>query len=211
MLAKFRRAHIVYALVMIAVVVLGMHYLRQHKAASPPPGQDGVAPAIEVTKQSDEQVAIHVTGAVNKPGLYRLAGSARVDDAIRLAGGTTPKADLSSVNLAAKLEDGRQILVPEKGASGQVQAGSSAGKSGAGATVNSAAGGGVTTGAQQQINLNTATSEQLQELDGVGPSTAQKIINYRKEHNGFSSVDELREVSGIGEKRLMALRDRLKV
>lgn len=200
MLARFRCAHIVYAVVLIAVVVLGMSYLRQHKGSQANQGgsakQNGGPPTIEVTKQSEEQVAVHVAGAVNKPGLYRLPGNARVDDAIRQAGGTTAKADLSSVNLAAKLEDGRQVLVPEKGAGAAGQTQTSAGASGS---------------AQQQINLNTATSEQLQELDGVGPSTAQKIINYRKEHGGFSSVDELREVSGIGEKRLMALRDRLKV
>jgi competence protein ComEA len=106
------------------------------------------------------------------------------------------------VNLAAKVEDGRQVLVPARGVApaGAAGAGADAGAGGAGAGT-----------AAQQINLNTATPEQLDQLDGVGPATARKIVAYRQQHGGFRSVDELDQVPGIGPKRMAALRPRLRV
>ena len=124
---------------------------------------------------------------------------ARIDDAVREAGGATGRADLSGVNLAAKVEDGRQVLVPEKAP-----------------RVAPASGGGGTEAATpatagQPINLNTATLEQLDTLAGVGPATAQKILDFRDEHGGFGTVDELAEVPGIGEKRLASLKEQVRV
>ena len=119
-------------------------------------------------------MVVHVAGAVRHAGVYRMRAGARVDDALTRAGGATAKADLDQVNLAAKVEDGRQILVPRRVSAIAAPPGAAA----------SAAPPGV------PLNLNTATLEQLDELPGVGPATAQKIIDYRQEHGGFGSVDK---------------------
>jgi competence protein ComEA len=130
---------------------------------------------------------------VAHPGVYRLRKGERVDDAVRRAGGAGPKADLSAVNLAAVLEDGRQILVPTRAPAGAAPA---------------AAG---VAAAAVKVNLNTATAEQLDTLAGVGPATAAKILAFREQHGGFGSVEELADVPGIGERRLEAVRDMVTV
>jgi competence protein ComEA len=126
-----------------------------------------------------------------------LTSSQRIEDALKRAGGPTRRADLSQINRAAKLEDGRQVLVPVKASRSTSTAAPASATS--------------PTTPSQPLNLNTATLEQLDTLDGVGPTTAQKIIDYRTEHGGFGSVDELGQVSGIGEKRMAALRDKVRV
>lgn len=153
----------------------------------------GGAAGVRVERADGGRVTVHVAGAVRRPGVYRLPAGARVDDALRRAGGARGRADLAAVNLAAKLEDGRQVLVPERAAAGV-----------AGATAGAAApaGAGV---AAAPVNLNTATLEQLDTLDGVGPGIAQRILDYREQHGGFTRVEELGEVPGIGAKRLATL------
>jgi len=135
------------------------------------------------------RVTVHVAGAVQHPGVYRLRRGERVDDAVRRAGGPSRRADLSAVNLAAVVEDGRQVLVPTR-----APAVSAPGTTSASAT-------------PAKVNLNTATPEQLDTLAGVGPATAAKILAFREQHGGFGSVEELGDVPGIGEVRLDALRD----
>ena len=161
-------------------------------AAAPP------APIrVEDGASGGGSVIVHVAGAVREPGVYRMRADARVDDAVGRAGGATRRADLSQVNLAAKDEDGRQVLVPEK--------------------VRAAGGGGAPPPPPPPpppgvpLNVNTATLEQLDELDGIGPATAQSIIDYREEHGGFGSVEELGEVPGIGDVRLASLREQVRV
>ena len=184
--------------------------------ANAPPGDGspgGASPSsVSVQRAGGGQVTVHVAGAVRRPGVYRLPADARVDDAVRGAGGPRGRADLTAVNLAAKLEDGRQVLVPERaaavGGGGAVAGGSAAGSGGA-AGASGAAGPGAAAGAAgaagAPINLNTATIEQLDTLDGVGPGIAQRILDYRKQHGAFSRVEELGEVPGIGAKRLATL------
>jgi competence protein ComEA len=130
--------------------------------------------------------------------VYRLRAGARVNDALARAGGATPRADLSQVNLAAKVEDGRQVLVPRRVATPPPVAAAPTGTAAPGQPA-------------VPVNLNTATLEQLDTLPGVGPATAQKILDYREQHGGFGSVDELGEVPGIGDVRLAALRDLVRV
>jgi competence protein ComEA len=137
-----------------------------------------------------QKLLVHVVGAVREPGLYRLDDGSRVDDALRAAGGPKPKAALDLINLAAPVADGQQVIVPLRGQDGV--AGSAAGGS-AGAPVG-------------PVHLNSATLEQLDTLPGVGPVTAQKILDYRDEHGAFSSVDELDSVPGIGPTRLAELK-----
>jgi competence protein ComEA len=154
-------------------------------------------PVATIAVQDDAgaggRLTVHVAGAVREPGVYMLPAGARVDDAVSRAGGATRRADLGGLNLAAELEDGRQVLVPERARGG-----------GAAAV---AVAPGVEPAEGQPVNLNTATLEQLDTLSGIGPLTAQKILDFREEQGGFSSVEELGEIPGIGEKRLASLRE----
>lgn len=149
----------------------------------------------------DRQLYVHVAGAVRRPGLYRVAAGARIAAAIERAGGLTRRAEVAAINLAAPLEDGQQVLVPTRGA-GVPAAGTSGGAPGTGRAGAPGAG----NGGGAPISLASATAEQLDALDGIGPKLAARIIEYRDAHGGFRSIDELREVEGIGEKRFEALR-----
>ena len=137
-------------------------------------GQRGVRPTGAL---------VHVAGAVRRPGLVRVPEGARVAAAVRRAGGPGPKADLNAINLAARLDDGQQVVVPAKGPAG---------------------GGGET-----RLSLGSATVEELDGVDGIGPTLAERIVEQRTESGGFGSLGELSEVDGIGEKRLQALREAL--
>jgi competence protein ComEA len=138
-------------------------------------------------------VVVDVVGAVKRPGVYRLPAGSRARDAVRRAGGPRKHADLAAINLAVRLADGEQVRVPLLA--------TAAGASPAAATA--------TGGPPATVHLNSASPGELEELDGVGPSLAARIVAYRVAHGGFRSVDELDEVSGIGPKRLEALRSAL--
>jgi competence protein ComEA len=185
-----------YGVALAAVVVLGAWYLSRGADAGP---RDAPPAPIEVEGEgdADRAVVVHVAGAVRRPGVYRMRANARVDDAVGRAGGVTRRADLTQVNLAAQVEDGRQVLVPVR-----VRAAAAGGGS---ATADAPTTPGV------PLNINTATLEQLDELDGIGPTTAQHILDYREEHGGFGSVEELGEVPGIGDVRLASLREQVRV
>jgi competence protein ComEA len=163
-------------------------------------GGDGSAvridrsPAASHAARHAAGIYVHVAGAVRQPGLLRLRAGTRVATAIERAGGAGPRADLSAVNLAAKLEDGQQVVVPVRGAA--------VGASGTGGPAGAAAGG-------ARPSLGSATIEQLDEIDGIGPTLAQRIVEYRAQHGGFGSIGELREVEGIGAKRFETLHDAL--
>jgi competence protein ComEA len=135
-------------------------------------------------------LVVDVAGAVRRPGLYRLPHGSRVADAVTKAGGATAKAALDGVNLAAPLADGEQVVVPSRVAGGAAVA---PGGSAPGAT-------------SSPVSLSTATVEQLDALPGIGPVTAQKIVDYRTAHGAFRSVDELDAISGIGPAKLDRLR-----
>ena len=202
-----------YAAAAIVVALLGGRYLKGPEAA-PPPAPSAGAPAVRVERDGGGAAIVHVAGAVRRPGVYRMRPGSRIDDAVQRAGGATSKADLGAVNLAAKVEDGRQVLVPERAASAAAVAGegAAAGGAGEGGGAATAGGAGAAPGAPAQpLNLNTATLEQLDTLDGVGPATAEKILAYREEHGGFSNVEELGQIPGIGEKRLASLREQVRV
>src|SRR5688500_17653567 len=180
-------------LALLVLVVLAVLYSGRGEGAAASPSGEGV-PALSV-KSADAggALVVHVAGAVRAPGVYRLRAGARGGDAVRRAGGARRRADLSAVNLAAEVQDGRQVLVPMRAPGG-------------GALV---AGGPSTPGVP--LDLNTATVEQLDELDGIGPSIAQQIVDHREANGGFGSVEELDRVPGIGETRLAALREKVRV
>ena len=198
----------------LVVCFLGVRYLREQPDSVPADAGAGVTEAtsgqatqpaagdgsatVRLDRADGGRITVHVAGAVRRPGLYRLAAGSRIDDALQRAGGPRARADLTAVNLATKLEDGRQVIVPERGS------GSAASAPGSGS--GSAAAGGPGSAPAAPVNLNTATLEQLDTLDGVGPGIAQRIIGYREQQGGFRNVDELGEVPGIGDKRMATLR-----
>ncbi|WP_338060253.1 ComEA family DNA-binding protein [Streptomyces atratus] len=137
-------------------------------------------------------IVVDVSGKVRSPGIHQLPSGARVADALRAAGGARPGVDLTGINRARVLMDGEQIVV-----------GAPPGPPAAGSTGGAAAGGGSPTSGP--VSLNRATLEQLDTLPGVGPVLAQHIVDYRTQHGGFRSVDELREVNGIGDRRFADL------
>jgi competence protein ComEA len=187
-LAADRRRLLLGVVALVVVLVLaGRAFLRPGRPAVPPPVRPAASAAA---KPPARDVYVDVVGAVRRPGLYRLRDGSRVADALARAGGATAKADLQLVNRATLVSDGEQIIVPRRGAA---VAGSAGGGAGAGA-------------ASGPVHLNSATIEQLDALSGVGPVTAQKIVDYREQHGGFRSVDELDAVPGIGPARLEQLR-----
>jgi comEA protein len=177
----------------------------------------------ESTAENERLILVHVAGAVAKPGVYQVKDGSRINDAINAAGGGVPMSDVNALNLAEKVMDGEKIYVPKRGetpASGS-QAGVSSGVSGnaasnagvnssaisAGSAVQSGSSAGLTTQLDgSKIDLNTATPAQLDTLPGVGQVTAQRIIDYRTQHGSFRSVDELKEVDGIGPKKFDQLK-----
>ena len=162
-------------------------------ASSAQPGGSAAAP---VGTSSAADLVVDVAGKVARPGIYHLALGTRVADAVQAAGGALPGTELTTLNLARKLSDGEQIAVGVVGAADAGPAG-----------VEPAGGGGATGGsAARPVNLNSATLAQLVALPGLGPALAQRVLGWRGEHGRFDSVDQLREVSGIGEAKFAALR-----
>ena len=194
-----RRGALALALVgLLAAVVAGVVLLRSRPSEQPlavpaisrPAGSPAAAPGGEVV--------VAVAGKVRHPGLVRLPGGSRVDDAVRAAGGVAPGASTGLVNLARKVLDGEQVLIgvdPPPAAAGDT------GGSPAAAGVPSAG----------RLDLNAASVSSFDSLPGIGPVLAERIVSWRTEHGRFASVDQLRQVSGIGESKYQQLKDRVRV
>jgi len=159
-------------------------------------GAESGSGSVRLEPRPPTVALVHVAGAVRSPGVYRLRDGERVQDAVRRAGGPRAGADLNALNLAAKVADGQQVVVPRRGAAGAAPV-ALAGEPGA--------------PPQAPVSLNTATAEQLDTLDGVGPATASKILEYRRQRGGVRSIDDLGEIPGIGPKRLAALRGKVQL
>jgi len=187
----------------VAAVVAAVGVWREVPRAEPVAGLPALvtttaATAAPSTVAAAPELVVAVAGKVRRPGLVRVPAGSRVADALEAAGGVLPGADLAGVNLARKVGDGEQVAVgvppaPDAAAGGAAAAGAA----GAGAAGASAA----------PLDLNTATVEQLDALPGVGPVTAQRIVDWRARNGRFATVDQLREVEGIGERRLGQLRE----
>jgi competence protein ComEA len=190
---------VVYGVVAVALLLLGARAIRAEGSGgssytSGSGSSSSAAGSGSFTLHSSGSagdVVVDVTGAVARPGVYRLPSGARVTDAIRRAGGATGAALLEAINLAARLADGQQVVVPKKGPGGAPLATAGA------------------AGEEGPISLGSATVEQLDTIDGIGPVTAQDIVEFREQHGGLSSVDQLDQVSGIGPATMESLRARL--
>jgi competence protein ComEA len=168
-------------------------------------GQGGGS--ADATDAAGAIIFVHVLGAVRRSGLFELREGARVMDAVAAAGGLTETADPAGVNLARPVADGEQLYVP---AFGEAQPGAPPGPSVGGASGGGASGGGAADGgavAGAKVNLNSAAAPELESLPRIGPAMAQRIIDYREANGRFTSVEELRNVTGIGEKTFDGLKD----
>lgn len=192
----------VYAALAVVALMLGSRWIRSGGPdASASPGalpafesgssEDG-ADSGDTFEPTDGDLVVHVAGAVEKPGVFQMPPGSRVTDAIERAGGATSEAAPDSINLAAPLADGQQIQVPAKVASDSAAAGAATGTTSAG-----------------PISLGSATAEELDTIEGIGPVTAAAILEFRDQNGGISSVDDLDQVSGIGPTTMEALRSRL--
>ena len=182
----------VYGAVAIALLLVGARAIRAEGNGTEPFSSFSAGDEKGFTIESKgSDLVVHVTGAVADPGVYRLPAGARVTDAVERAGGASGGALLEAINLAARLADGQQVVVPKRGPGGApLTAGGAVGEEG-------------------PISLGTATAEQLESIDGIGPVTAGKILEYRDRQGGLASVDQLDEVSGIGPATMDSLRSRL--
>jgi competence protein ComEA len=184
----------VYGAVAVALLLVGARAIAGERgggSSSGAVGSFGSGPAgLEVSEQGGRDVVVHVAGAVQRPGVYRLPAGARVTDAVQRAGGGDARALLDQVNLAARLADGQQIVVPER-------------------VPGAPAGAAVAPESEGPISLGSATVEQLDTIEGIGPVTAADILEFRDQHGGLSSIEQLDDVSGIGPATMEALRSRL--
>lgn len=207
----------IYAALVVAVLVIGARFLHAGADAGPTPSNTPSAFAPTTSTSAPDglgsadgggtdgasdlaagRLVVDVKGAVRRPGVYRLAPGARAYDAVRRAGGLSRRADRVGVNLAARIVDGGEVVVPARGGATSAPIPGGAGAAGGGAP-----------DAPLSLDLNTATEQELEQLDGVGPAIAANIVAYRQQHGGIASVDELDEVSGIGDAKLAAIRAQL--
>lgn len=176
--------HGVLALVVVALVAAtaaGLLLLRGR-----PSEQPVAPPPVTSATTAGPELVVDVAGRVRHPGLVRLQPGARVDDALRAAGGVLPGTSTGTLNLAAKVQDGEQVLVGEAATAGPA-------------------------GGSALLDLNTATAQDFDALPGIGPVLADRIVAWRTEHGRFGSVDQLREVSGIGESKYQSLKAKVRV
>ena len=206
------------AAVAVVVVVVAAVVLLRAPAPPPPelalplagatgdPAPSSTSPSSTTSSTAAAEVVVHAAGAVGSPGVYRLAAGARVSDLLDAAGGPQPGADLDRLNLAAPLLDGARVFVPLPG---QEVPAVSPSLGGAGA--DPGGGGGAAPGPDAPVDLNRATLDELDELPGVGPATAQAIVDERERRGGFTAVDQLLDVRGIGDAKLAVLRELVRV
>ena len=196
-----------FAVVVVAIVLfIGFRYFDSSNSTfSVSKTESAVETKSEDAEEENSKIYVHVSGAVNSPGLVELKASDRVQNAINAAGGAREDANLDGVNLAKKVEDSEQIVVPSKNDGGVPDSGGEDAVSSAASDAQS------TSASSGKVNINTADSAQLQTISGIGPSKAQKIIDYRTANGAFKSVEDLTNVSGIGEKTLLSIKDQITV
>jgi competence protein ComEA len=175
---------LVYVVIAVAVIVIGARWIRSSGSASAGGAELSFAADSAHEAEGTRDVIVHVAGGVQRPGVYRLPAGSRVTDAVRRAGGFAGGANRDAINLAARLSDGQQVVVPRPGA---VSVAATAGQTG-------------------PVSLGSATAEELDQIEGIGPVMAQKILEFRDQHGGLSSIDQLDEVDGIGPSTMETLR-----
>lgn len=164
-------------------------------------------------KTSENKIIIYITGAIKKEGVYELKENSRISDAIEIAGGLTENANIENINLAYTLEDGVKIHISTKEESKNSQETTYINKNTEGIETTNIekSSSNLANTTKEKVNINTATQTQLETLPGIGPSTAQKIINYRKENGKYKTIEDIKKVSGIGESKYNKIKELIKV
>jgi len=220
---RFSRNQLIVAYIIVGLALVGIVVLVVRTAPRGSgevkiiePGAAGAS--TEMLPPKPQKLSIHVAGKVKKPGLYEVAFGSRVKDAIQAAGGALPNADLESINLAEKLEDGEQVYIAQVGkikppAVSVIRGGKSAKPTGESGKSSARSSGPkkLSKPGEGTVSINSAGLDELQRLPGIGPAYAQRIIDYRIQHGRFQAVDELDEVKGIGPKKLEKLRPFVKL
>ncbi len=198
------------AAIMIVVMISGTVYICRYKATEIKLGEAVEVKAaaaseatVEETETAPEEISVYICGSVRNPGVITLPEGSRLEEAMKMAGGAGEKADLTAVNLAYKLVDEDMIYIPEMGEKPLETAGAAAAS--AAGTVNKGAGG------SGKVNINTAGENELDTLDGIGPATARAIIAYRNQIGTFGSIEQIKEVKGIGDAKFSSIKDDITV
>lgn len=174
----------------VAIAVIGLYFYKESKNSYTNEDEFAIVTENEEIPEEEEEINIHIIGEVKYPGIVILKTGQRIIDAIDAAGGETEEADLNKINLAQLLSDGDKIYVPSIN-DNEIEEYKD------------------TTSRSSTVNINTATLEELTSLPGIGESTAQRIIDYRKQNGKFKNIDDLKKVSGIGESKFNNLKEKI--
>lgn len=183
-------------IVLVNAIILGAVIVFLNRPAPKTIAIEPATPAsVSPTTPTPGRIVVYVSGAVQAPGVYELPDGARVDEALKAAGGPTADADLARINLAKRLHDEEQVYVPRLGETNPPvpPAGATGGQTGG------------------KVNINTATAAEFETLPGIGPALAQRIVEYRQAHGPFARIEDLKKVSGIGDKMFERIKDLITV
>ena len=218
----------IIAIILIILVIIAYYYLYLKNSTEEISNQDLEVnntqesnQTNETEKETEDTIVVHISGAVNIEGIVELEAGSRIANAIEKAGGVKENADMTDINLAYPLEDGMKIHIPTKE---ETEANknnenmidesyiiSSSGGVSSKEDTNSTQGSSSTSTSSKKVNINTATQEELDTLPGIGPSIASKIIDYREQNGKFNSIEEIKEVSGIGDAKYEKIKDSITI
>ena len=197
-------------IIIISIITLGISYYTYTVKSNEKLNIETQNLEVEENEVEIDKIVVHVSGAVNKEGVFELAQNSRIVDAIELAGGVTENAYMKDINLASFLEDGMKIYIPTKEEAEKQEESTSYVSSNT--TANSGSNKKTNTSNKNyKININTANIEELDTLPGIGEATANKIVNYRNENGKFKSIEEIKEVSGIGDSKYEQIKDLIEI
>ena len=218
----------IIAIILIILVIIAYYYLYLKNSTEEISNQDlevnntqASNQTNETEKEGEETIVVHVSGAINIEGIVELEAGSRIANAIEKAGGVKENADMTDINLAYPLEDGMKIHIPTKEETeanknnenmiDESYVTSSSGGVSSKEDTNSTQGSSKLTTSNEKVNINTATQEELDTLPGIGPSIASKIIDYREQNGKFNSIEEIKEVSGIGDAKYEKIKDSITI
>ncbi len=190
MIEIIKKNKIIIGIVFIIIFFLGMHlYSSNSEYDEMNENEEILIQENNVNDNEVEKIVVHIAGAIKNPGIVKLELGSRISDAIDEAGGLTEEANIENINLAHILEDGEKIKIPKVGDETIIEEESK----------------------DNMVNINTATQSELQTLDGIGPSLALRIIEYRKENGKFKKIEDIKNVSGIGENKYESIKNKIKI
>ena len=193
-----QRGKIMFIVILAIVIVTGSFYSfwQKNSVSESTSSEEALAKGAKVTDEKTSELIVYISGAVNRPGVFKIPHNGRVIDLVAMAGGLTVEADVSAINMAQLIKDGMHVHVvarPVVLSGGDIAVNPSKGKTNA------------------KININTAAKSELDELPGVGPSLAERIVEYRQTNGSFNDIDELKKVTGIGPSKFEKIKDKVTI